>query len=444
MPAQPVQPARPVAGGLAWSNWSGLANAVPVRSLRPGSPAEVAAAVADARAQGLRVKMPGSGHSFTAVALTDGVLLDPRGLSGVVEVDRDAMTVTAWAGTTLRELNAGLEDLGLALHNMGDVDPQTLAGAVSTGTHGSGGLVGSLSAQLAAVTFVDGTGRSHHVSRTDEPDIFDAIRVGLGALGIITSLTFRVEPAFTMSAVETPMRWSEVVSRYDELVEANHHVDIYWFPHTDRCLVKLNNRTVDEPAPLPRWRSRLDDELLSNTLFDLVNRLTNRRPQLAPRLNRLTSRVLSQRSYSDSSHRVFVSPRSVVFREMEYSVPRAVGIDTLVEARRLIERSHWRITFPVEVRCTPPDDAWLSTSHDRESVYLAFHVHRDMDHHAYFEGIEPLLRERAGRPHWGKLHTRTAADLAPVYPRFADFLSVRDRLDPDRIFTNAYLDRVLG
>lgn len=430
--------------GLRWSSWSGLSATVPAGCLRPTTPEDVAAAVLHARERGLRVKMPGSGHSFTDVALTDGLLLDPRALRGVVEVDRGAMTVTALAGTTLRELNAALDHVGLALHNMGDVDAQTLAGAVSTGTHGSGGLHGSLSAQLEAVRFVDGTGAHRRVSGSDDPDDFDAIRVGLGALGIITSVTFRVEPAYTMAALETPMPWSEVVARYDELVADNHHVDIYWFPHTDGCLVKLNNRTVDEPAPLPRWRVRIEDELLSNTLFDVVNRATNRRPQLAPRINRLTSRALSGRVYSDTSHKVFVSPRSVVFREMEYSLPRARGIETLVDVRRLIERSGWNITFPVEVRCTPADDAWLSTSYDRESVYLAFHVHRDMDHHAYFEGVEPLLREREGRPHWGKLHTRTDVDLAPVYPRFGDFAAARDRLDPDRLFTNPYLERVLG
>ena len=431
-------------GGLRWASWSGLSSTAPAGILRPTTPEQVQDAVLQARDRGLRVKMPGSGHSFTDVALTDGLLLDPRGLRGIVEVDRDAMTVTALAGTSLRELNLGLDQLGLALHNMGDVDPQTLAGAVSTGTHGSGGLLGSLSAQLDAVELVDGTGATRRVSCTDGGDELDAVRVGLGALGIITTLTFRVEPAFTMTALETPMPWAEVVDRYDELVADNHHVDIYWFPHTDRCLVKLDNRTVDEPAPLPRWRAWLEDELASNTLFDLVNRVTNHRPDLAPRINRWTSRALSERTYSDVSHKVFVSPRTVVFREMEYSVPRSAGIETLVEVRRLIERSDWRITFPIEVRCTPADDAWLSTSYQRESLYLAFHVHRDMDHRAYFEGVEPLLREREGRPHWGKLHTRTAADLAPVYPRFGDFLAVRDRLDPDRLFTNGYLERVLG
>lgn len=431
-------------GSSRWSSWSGLSTMDPAACQQPRSAPEVAAAVAHARERGMHVKMTGSGHSFTDIALTDGLLLDPRALSGVVAVDLEGMTVTALAGTTLRQLNAALDHLGLALHNMGDVDPQTLAGAVSTGTHGSGGVAGSLSSQLEALELVDGTGTVRRLSRTESREELNAARVGLGALGIITALTFRVEPAFRLTAHEAPMSWSEVVARYDELVSSNHHVDIYWFPHTDGCQVKLNNRTIDDLDPLPRWRATLDDRLLSNTLFELVNQVTNRRPQLAPRINRLSAHALSARTYTDVSHRVFTSPRSVVFREMEYAVPREVGIDTLIEVRRRIERSDWRITFPVELRCTPADDAWMSTSHGRDSVYLAFHVHRHMDHRPYFEGLEPLLREREGRPHWGKLHARTAADLAPVYPRFDDFVALRDRFDPERLFTNVYLDRVLG
>jgi L-gulonolactone oxidase len=410
--------------------------------VRPTSPEEVAEAVVVARDAGMRVKMPGSGHSFTDIAVTDGVLLDPTGLTGIVGLDREAMTVTVLAGTTLRQLNAALDVLGLALHNMGDVDPQTLAGAISTGTHGSGGVTSSLSGQLEALTLVDASGASRSCSR-GEP-LFDAARVGLGALGVLTTLTFRVEPAFVLEAHERPMSWQELHATFEELVSGNNHVDAYWFPHTDGCSVKTNNRSLDDPEPLSRVRGWVDDELLSNTVFGWVNRLTDVRPSLAPRVNALSSRALSARTYRDVSHKVFTSSRRVVFREMEYSVPRAVGMEALAEARRVIERSGWNITFPVEVRCTPPDEAWLSTTYDRDSVYLAFHVGRRVDHRAYFSGVEEVLRAYDGRPHWGKLHTRTAADLAPAYPRFGEFLALRDELDPDRLFTNDYLARVLG
>ena len=428
----------------SWSNWSELAHARPRRVVRPTSPEEVAEAVRAARAEGLRVKMPGNGHSFTDIALTDGVLLDPSALTGLLDVDREAMTVTVLAGTTIHQLNAALDALGLALHNMGDIDVQTLAGALSTGTHGSGGVTASLSGQLEALTIVGADGVTRSAGRTDHRDLIDAARVGLGALGVLTTLTFRVEPAFVLEAHERPMSWRDVLSGFEDLVEGNHHVDLYWFPHTDRCSVKTNNRTLEEPAPPSRVAAWLDDELLSNTVFGWVNRLTDLRPSLAPRVNALSSRALGERTYRDVSHKVFVSPRRVVFREMEYSVPREAGMEALAEARRVMERAGWNVTFPVEVRCTPPDEAWLSSTHGRDSVYLAFHVGRRVDHRAYFAGVEEVLRAHDGRPHWGKLHTRTAADLAPAYPRFEDFLALRDELDPDRSFDNDYLARVLG
>ncbi|HET7388086.1 MAG TPA: D-arabinono-1,4-lactone oxidase [Nocardioidaceae bacterium] len=427
-----------------WRNWSGLESAHPAQVLTPSSVREVCDAVVAARANGLRVKMVGTGHSFTGIAATDGLLLLPRRLVGIRSVDRDAMTVAVLAGTPLRELNIRLEELGLALHNMGDVAEQTVAGAVSTGTHGTGGHWASLSAQVAALELVDAEGRVRTCSAQQDPDLFSAARVGLGALGILTAVTFLVEPAFTLEAVEEPMTWDQVVSGFDEMVAANHHAEAYWFPHTDRMLTKRNNRTLDEPRPLSRVRGYVDDELLSNTVFGLVNRVGNIAPAGIRRLNQLSARALTARTYSDVSHRVFTSPRRVRFREMEYAVPRQEGMAALTEVRRLIDSRDWRISFPVEIRYAPADDLWLSTASGRESVYLAFHVNAATDHADYFETVEKVLEAHDGRPHWGKLHTRTADDLASAYPCFADFLAVRDRLDHPRLFTNDYLDRVLG
>jgi len=437
----PLHAAEPA---VTWRNWAGLASAAPARVVTPADPDEVVAAVRAARDEGRRVKMVGSGHSFTDVAVTDGVLLLPDRLSGIRGVDREAMTVTVLAGTPLHVLNDRLHALGLALHNLGDIDRQTVAGAVSTGTHGTGGRRASLSAQVTALELVDGEGRLRTCSAGTEPDLFAAARVGLGALGVLTAVTFAVEQAFTLEAVEEPMPLDEAVDRYDELVDGNDHVDLYWFPHTDRALVKRDNRTTEPPRPLSRSRERLEDVFLANTVFGWVNRAGNAVPAAVPALNRLSARALSARRYSDASHRVFCSPRTVRFREMEYAVPREAGMEALAEVRALIARSGLRIGFPVEVRCTPGDEAWLSPAYRRESVFLAFHVNRQTDHTAYFTAVEEVLRAYDGRPHWGKLHTRTAPDLAPAYPRWDDVARVRDRVDPDRAFANAYLDRVLG
>ena len=427
-----------------WTNWSRLSTAHPTQEVTPHDAGEVVDAVVAARHQNLTVKMPGTGHSFTDIALTDGLMLRPTSLRGIVGVDQDAMTVTALAGTTLGELNEALEKLGLTLHNMGDIDEQTVAGAISTGTHGTGGQKASLSAQVSGLELVTGKGELIRANAEENPEVLDVARLGLGALGILTSVTLDVEPMFTLEAHEAPMLWDEGLDRFEELATENHHFEMYWFPHTERLLTKRNNRTLDPPEPLPRFKHWLDDEFLSNRVFGWVNRVGNRRPGLVHRINDLSGRALSERRYSDVPHKVFTSSRSVVFREMEYAVPRSVALEVLREVRSTIEASDWVISFPIEIRIVPADDVPLSTAYQRDSVYLAFHMNPQTDHTGYFRGIEAVLRAHDGRPHWGKLHQRTATDLEPAYPRWADFLAAREQLDPDRVFTNPYLDRVLG
>ncbi len=427
-----------------WTNWAGLATAYPTRELSPHDAGEVVDAVMAARRQDLKVKMPGTGHSFTDIAVTDGLLLRPGSLRGIVAVDRDALTVTALAGTSLHELNVGLERLGLSLHNMGDIDEQTVAGAISTGTHGTGGTVASLSAQVAGADLVTGEGTLIHADAEENPEVLEMVRLGLGALGILTSVTLRVEPLFVVEAYETPMRWDQALGDFDELVADNHHFEMYWFPHTDRLLTKRNNRTLDGVEPLSRLRGWFDDEFLSNRVFGWLNKAGNARPGLVRRINNVSARALGERRYSDVPHKVFTAPRRVVFREMEYAVPREAGMQALSDVRALIDQRGWRISFPVEVRACPGDDVPLSAAYLRDSVYLAFHVNAQTDHREYFAQVEHLLRGYDGRPHWGKLHTRTVEDLAGAYPRWQDFQAMRNRLDPERLFTNAYLDRVLG
>ena len=429
---------------MEWRNWSGLVSARPAEVYAPRTTDDVVAAVRAARNAGTSVKMIGTGHSFTAIAAPEHTMLLPTHLTGILAVDREAMTVTAGAGTPLHVLNHELERLGLSLHNMGDIAEQTLAGAVSTGTHGSGGRTASLSAQLAGLELVTGTGEVLTASRTENADIFDIARIGLGALGVMTTLTFHVEPLFTLRAHEQPMSWSEAAASLLDLADAHDHLDAYWFPHTDRMLVKTNDRVTGAAEPLPRWRAWLDDELVSNRLFDVTNRLAHRIPALTPAVNGVAARLLSERSFSDSAHRVFTTERKVRFKEMEYAVPREAGMAALREARRVIDASDWQISFPVEIRVTPADDIPLSTGCGRDSVYLAFHTYAAADHVPYFLAIEQIMCAHGGRPHWGKIHTRTADALAPSYPRFGEFLALRDRLDPDRVFDNAYLRRVLG
>jgi L-gulono-1,4-lactone dehydrogenase len=427
-----------------WRNWAGNESARPRRIAVPRSTHEVADEVRKAAADGLTVRMAGTGHSFTPVAATDGVLLQPGGMTSIRSVDAAAGLVTVEAGCPLHVLNASLLARGLSLANMGDIQVQTVAGATQTGTHGTGRDIGGMAAQVAGLELVLADGSVVTCDASSQPDLFDAARVGLGALGIVTAVTFQVVPAFLLEAREEPMRWSEVISRLDELTSENEHFEFYWFPHTEGCLTKRNNRSPGPPRPLPRFRYLLDDEFLSNTVFGVTCRLGQAVPGVITTVNGLASKALGSRSYVDAAYRVFTSPRRVRFKEQEYEIPRESLADVLAEMRALFARRDWRISFPIEVRVTPGDDLWLSTAFGRSSAYIAIHVFHASPHQEYFRDVEGLMTAVGGRPHWGKMHTRSAEYLRQAYPKHGDFVALRDKLDPERRFGNPYLTQVLG
>jgi FAD-linked oxidoreductase len=427
-----------------WRNWAGNQRATPRRVLTPRSADEVAAAVTAAAEEGLTVRMVGTGHSFTGAALTEGVLLRPEGLTALRAVDAPRGLVTAEAGMTLKTFNEHLAAHGLALANMGDIQEQTLAGATQTATHGTGREAAGLVSQIAGLEMVLADGTTVTCSRDRRPELFDAARAGLGALGIVTAITWHTVPAFVLRAREEPMRWDEVLERLDELAAANEHFEFYWFPHTDGCLTKRNNRVLGPAEPLSAFRHWLDDEFLSNSVFGVTNRIGSRLPRAVETINRISARALGARTYSERSDRVFTSPRRVRFKEQEYAIPREELAGALREVRSVIDRSDRRIGFPIEVRLLPPENPWLSMAYGRDSAFIAIHVFHSAAHEEYFRAIEEVLTSLGGRPHWGKLHTRDAAYLEGVYPRFGDFLALRDRIDPDRRFANAYTTRIFG
>ncbi|MGH3384131.1 MAG: D-arabinono-1,4-lactone oxidase [Nocardioidaceae bacterium] len=428
-----------------WQNWAGTESVAAARVAEPRSAEEVAACVEQAAGDGLRVKAVGAGHSFTGVAVTDGVRLDLGALDRLIDVTDDGL-VTVGAGITLHRLNDLLWEHGLALTNLGDIDRQTLAGAVSTGTHGTGARFGGLATQIRGLELVPADGSRVRCSAGERPDLFAAARVGLGALGVITAVTLQVEPAYALHAREEPARLPDVLETLDDLVDGNDHLDFYWFPHTDRVLTKRNNRVpvADGLRPAGRVRGWVDDELLSNRVFELVNRVGRRAPKLIPSVNQVSARALTAREYVDRSYRVFASRRTVRFREMEYAVPRAAVADVLTAVDGWVRTHDERISFPVEVRFSAADDIWLSTAYDRDTAYVAVHQYHRTPYDTYFDAVEQIMTQAGGRPHWGKLHTLGADDLRPLYPRFDDFVRLRDGVDPAGLFANPYLTRVLG
>ncbi|MFC7529484.1 D-arabinono-1,4-lactone oxidase [Actinoplanes sp. GCM10030250] len=429
---------RPV-NSRRWSNWGRNQESV-AEVLTPGSIDEVATQVNQAAESGRRIKVVGSGHSFTAIAVADDQRMVMHRLNGLVSIDGPLVTVQA--GMPLSTLNTLLAERGLAMPNLGDIDAQTVSGAISTGTHGTGAGHSTLASFVEAVTMVTAGGRVEHY-KSDAPE-FPAIQLGLGALGVLVEVTLRCVPAFVLRADEQPMALGDVLAGLDDWIPANDHVEFFWYPYTDRASLKRNNRVAEDDRPLPALRGWFDDDFLSNTVWQGVCKLGQRLPAAVPAISGVAARALSARTYTGRSDQVFCSPRRVRFTEMEYEIPRAALPEVLDALSGIFERLPFKVQFPVEVRFTGPDDVWLSHGYGRESAYVAVHQFLGTPYEPYFRAFEDVCTPLGGRPHWGKLHYRDAESLRPAYPRFGDFLAVRDQLDPSRMFTNEYLERVLG
>ncbi|GAA2028780.1 D-arabinono-1,4-lactone oxidase [Agromyces tropicus] len=434
------------ASGAVWRNWGRTEAVRPNRIERPADEGAVQRAVLAAAASGRRIKPVGSGHSFTGIAVAPDVQLDLTDLSGVVDADAETGRVTLGAGTPLHRLPRLLEPLGLAMANMGDIDRQTISGATSTGTHGTGLAFGGLATQVVGARLVTGTGELLEVSETSRPELLPAVRLGLGALGVLTELTLQLVPRFALHAVEATEPLDRVLEEWMPRVRGEDHFEFYWFPHTETALTKTNTRLpADAPhAPLGRVGRWIDDELLANGVYRAICALGTAVPAATPPLARLAERFTGSRDFTDLSPAVFTTNRTVRFREMEYAIPLEAVPEAFRAVRTLIERRGWRISFPIEVRAAAADENWLSTAHGRETGYIAVHRYVREDPTAYFAGVEAIMRDLGGRPHWGKMHTQTAESLRGSYPHFDDFVRVRGRLDPEGRFANPYLDRVLG
>lgn len=430
-----------------WRNWGGTQSAAPSLVVTPHDTAELVEVITRARSDGRTVKPAGAGHSFSGIGVPGDILVDLSAMRGLIEADADRSRVTLRGGTHLFEIPELLAPHRLAMANLGDVDRQTITGATSTGTHGTGLRFGGISTQVVGATVVTGTGAVRTIGE-DDPDL-PAVALGLGALGVVVDLTLACVPAFYMRAEELPVSADDAIDGFLERVHAHDHHEFYWFPHTNCALAKTNTRLgpiaeVSGPGRVRRW---IDDELLSNKLYHGMCEIGMRIPSAVPAIAQVAGRALSARTYTDTSTRVFISSRTVRFREMEYAVELDAIPDVLHEIRTMIDRRRYRVSFPVEVRAAAADDLMLSTASGGARGYVAVHrYHRDnpADAAAYFADVESIMVEHRGRPHWGKMHTRDADHLRSVYPRFDEFLSVRDRYDPDRVFTNPYLDRVLG
>jgi len=429
-----------------WQNWGRTERSSPVLEVEPRTVDQVVLAVQRARETGHTVKPIGASHSFTAIGATDGVRISMERMRGLVDADLERGRVTLWAGTHLWELPAILNPLGLALENMGDIDRQTITGATSTGTHGTGLGLRGISAGIVGAQLITGTGELLTVSETENAELLPAVALGLGALGVLVTVTIQCVPRYLLHAVEAPATLDEVLDSYVERNRAVDHFEFYWFPHTKGARTKTNTRLPLESGtkPLGTFSRFMDEEVVNNVMLGAVVGFERLVPSTTPGINRTIESISSSRDYCDESHRVYITRRRVRFREMEYALPLEAVPSAIRELRQMIDRKGYRVSFPIEVRAAAADELLLSTAHARESGYIAIHRYwRDPDMQ-YFLDAEDLLKAHDGRPHWGKMHTRDAASLRETYPKFDEFIAVRNRLDPDRVFANPYLNRVLG
>jgi FAD-linked oxidoreductase len=424
-----------------WRNWAGTHACVPVAIEDPKSAREVAGAVRRAAEAGRTMRAAGAGHSFSPCVPTDGTLVRLDRLGRILDADPGSGWVKVEAGITLAALSRGLEERGLAMPNLGDIDAQSLAGALATGTHGTGAKLPNLSAQVEALELVDGTGERRTLTR-DDGDLLRAARVGLGALGIVTAVTLRCVPAFRLRGVDATMPLEEVLDGLDERADGHDHFEFWTFPHSPLALTRTNDRTDAPPRPTGPAKAWLHDVLLDNHALELLSRTGRRFPRAIPRINRLAAAAASGRERVDAAHRIFASPRLVRFDEMEYAIPREHAADAVRGAREILERHP--VNFPVELRFAAADDALLSPAHGRDTAYVAVHVFKGMDGEAPFREVERLMAGWGGRPHWGKRSYLGARELKTRYPGWEAFAAARAELDPEGRFENAWTRRTLG
>ncbi|WP_310171553.1 D-arabinono-1,4-lactone oxidase [Enteractinococcus fodinae] len=430
-----------------WTNWSKLQRATPAKVETPWTSTQLQRAVREAIAQGSRMKAIGAGHSFTGIAVADDIQLDLSRYTGMVALDPVRRQVTLRAGTRLWQIPQLLADTGLALQNLGDINRQSIAGAISTSTHGTGLTFGGLASQVVGCELITGTGEVLTVSQDHHPELLDALRVTLGAFGILTTVTLQLVPAYDMHTVERHAELDWVLEHWDDLNTDHDHFEFFWFGHDREVITKASTRlpvSHTRPTRMARLRERAVDEVVMNMTLAGICQLGRVKPGWVPHLNRLAT--LGWGSSTRRAHwsTAFTSDRRVRFNEMEYALPFAAIPEVLAELRQLYRRGEISSTYPMEVRSAAADTAWLATNHGRRTGYIAVHQHFSQDHRQYFARIEPIFRAAGGRPHWGKLHSLTAQELATLYPCWDHALALRDELDPNRVFANAYLTRVFG
>lgn len=432
---------RKTASGYLFQNWAGTQRALVSDVQWPSTEGEIAEALGRAWGRGLRTKIVGSGHSWSDAALPGSQAMSLDRLRGPVRVDHDTGEVTVWAGTKLHELNAFLARQGLAMPVLGSIAQQSVAGAISTGTHGSAPRLGNLASLVSSLRLVLPSGDVRELSAST-PELFRAARVGLGALGVLSQVTFRCVPAFRLEEEGRSLSFDEALEELPSLLSREEFVKLWWLPHTDRVQVFCYRRT-ERPstfAPAARW---VDERLINGALFAGVLRAGAEAPGAIAGLNGAVGKLYFQPSRrvarSDQCFNIAMPP---IHDEAEAAIDVEQTAGALRWMRRFLEAERLAVNFVVEVRFGAGDDAWLSPAHGRASCFLGAYTANPRDRDRFFDGFEEHMLAQGGRPHWGKAFRAGRRQLEKLYPRWADFDELRRQVDPRGLMLNPFLERV--
>jgi FAD-linked oxidoreductase len=426
-----------------WENWAGNVQCRPQAILHPKNEEEIVQILRKAQAEGRRVRVVGSGHSFTPLAQTEDYLLTLQNLQGIIESNAEERTATVWAGTTINALGKLLHSLGLAQENLGDIDKQSIAGATATGTHGTGIQFGGLSTQIQAFSLLTAKGELIHCNAQSHPDLFQAGRVSLGALGIITRVKLRLVPSYKLEYIAKKGDLHETLNRLEEYKTQHRNFEYYWFPYTKTVQLKFSNET-DLPVKDSAFFKQFNQIFLENKVLGALCNLGKSLKSSYKTINRMMAMGVGSERKVNFSHLVYASVRDVRFKEMEYNIPQAYFKEVMLKIEHRMKEQQYPVFFPIECRFSKADDIWLSPSYGRDSAYFALHVFKGTEHEPYFKDMEQLFMEYDGRPHWGKMHYRSHENLITTYPKWQAFLDLRQSLDPDGLFLNPYLEQMFG
>ncbi len=406
------------AGGH-WRNWVGNQSFVARHFGRPGSEDELCAQVREAARRGLGIRVAGSGHSFTPVVATPGLSLSLEGMTGLVSVDAERARVTVRAGTRIGDIGRALKARGLSLANQGDIDSQAIAGALSTGTHGTGITLGNMSSQAVAMRLVQPDGSVLEASMEHTPELMLAARVAVGMLGVISTVTLQALPAYNLHERLWRCTFDECIERHDQLAAENRHFGFFW------CPVAASRPLYCLPDTARVSTTARVDDVCEMKVMNVTAE--------APREDHGRFEKIA---YSSEIYPIEYVPN---FHELEYAVPVAHGREALCEVRALMLRKHTDCVYPVEYRFVAGDGAWLSPFHEADSVTISVSGGPGMDYWPYLRDVDMILRRYGARPHWGKLHFNEARDIPRLYPRSEAFRALRARLDPACVFMNEHL-----